>query len=271
MMRSRHWDDYQALPRPVSLICLDYPATRSTTVPQHAHPRAQLALSLRGHYVVEAQGRAWRVPPGLALWIPGGVEHAMQGCGEAIVTRSLYVDAAAASQLPAQCRLIAVSPLLRELILAAEQFPLLWEERGRQGRVMRLMLDEITAAAQLPLEVPMPADPALAAICRALLDDPGRDDPLGDWARDAASSERTLARRFQAETGMSFTRWRQLLRANVGLSRLQAGAPVAQVAGELGYESPSAFGAMFRRIHGCSPRAALRRLSGAAAGRTSGP
>lgn len=257
--RPIHWADYQTLPRPVSMICLEYPATRSITVPLHAHPRAQLALSTRGSYVVEAQGRAWQVPPWLAFWIPGGVPHAMNGRGEAITTRSLYVDERTCPRLPTQCCVLAVSPLLRELVQVAMHFPLLWDENGREGRVMGLIVDEIAEAAQLPLDVPMPADAALAAVCRTLIAEPGRDDDVAEWAASAHLSERTFTRRFREETGLGFSLWRQRLRASTGLARLHAGVPVSQVAYELGYDSPSAFGAMFRKLHGCSPTAALKR------------
>jgi AraC-like DNA-binding protein len=43
------------------------------------------------------------------------------------------------------------------------------------------------------------------------------------------------------------------------LSRLALGHSVAAVARELGYASPSAFTAMFRRTLGATPRAYLRR------------
>jgi len=55
------------------------------------------------------------------------------------------------------------------------------------------------------------------------------------------------------ETGMSVATWLKQARLVEALSRLAEGASVTTVAFEVGYESSSAFGAMFRRTFGCSP------------------
>jgi AraC-like DNA-binding protein len=57
---------------------------------------------------------------------------------------------------------------------------------------------------------------------------------------------------------MSFRAWRQQLRLLRGLELLAAGAPVTRVALDLGYESTSAFTAMFRRVLGTTPTAYFR-------------
>ena len=69
------------------------------------------------------------------------------------------------------------------------------------------------------------------------------------------ASARTLARHFQSETGLSFGAWRQQARVLEAMGRLGSGAPVTQVALDLGYDSVSAFSAMFRRAAGASPSA----------------
>jgi AraC-like DNA-binding protein len=63
-----------------------------------------------------------------------------------------------------------------------------------------------------------------------------------------------LARLFQRETGMSFGRWRERARIAEALARLAEGDSVQRVAHALGYESPSAFTAMFRRRLGQPPQ-----------------
>ena len=69
------------------------------------------------------------------------------------------------------------------------------------------------------------------------------------------ASERTVARLFLSETGLSFGAWRQQARVLEAMGRLGGGAPVTQVALDLGYDSVSAFSAMFRRAAGASPSA----------------
>src|SRR5258708_32833777 len=101
----------------------------------------------------------------------------------------------------------------------------------------------------------MPRDTRLRRLCQALLAARGDSRPLDEWAGTANASARTLARLFQSETGLTFGAWRQQARVLDAMGRLANGAPVTQVALDLGYESVSAFSAMFRRAAGASPSA----------------
>jgi AraC-like DNA-binding protein len=66
-------------------------------------------------------------------------------------------------------------------------------------------------------------------------------------------SERSLFRLVQRETGMSFGRWRQQFQLMLALQLLSQGRSVQSVARDLGYETASAFIAMFRNALGQSP------------------
>jgi AraC-like DNA-binding protein len=142
-------------------------------------------------------------------------------------------------------------------MIEAQQIPLLYDEAGRDGRIMRLILDEICASPELPLRVPMPADPRLLRICALLLEAPGTEGDLSDWARVGALSRRTLTRLFRQETGMTFASWRQHVRLMEAMARLAGGASISDVSHDLGYGCQSAFTAMFRRVMGKPPRAYL--------------
>jgi AraC-like DNA-binding protein len=104
-----------------------------------------------------------------------------------------------------------------------------------------------------PHHLPRPTDPRARCIVGALDADPGDRRPLAAWARSAGASTRTLARLFRRETGLGFRAWRQQLRLLRGLERLAAGDAVTRVAVDVGYDSPSAFVAAFRRALGTSP------------------
>jgi AraC-like DNA-binding protein len=67
------------------------------------------------------------------------------------------------------------------------------------------------------------------------------------------ASERTLSRLFHKETGMSFQQWRKQLLLHEAIDLLGKGESVLNVALELGYSSPSAFVAMFRKALGTTP------------------
>jgi len=243
--------DYQHLPRPVAAMAKEF--TDGARIAPHCHERAQLIFAARGVMTISTAEGAWVVPPQRALWMPAGTVHEI-GMAGVVSMRTLYVRADAESpRLPAAIRVIAVSPLLRELILRACALPVLYDETGADGRVMALILDEIAALPSLALDLPMPRDTRLLGLCQRLRADPGDARTLDDWARDAGASARTLARLFHKETGLSFADWRQQARLLAAMARLAEGQPITRIALDLGYESPSAFAAMFKRALGAPP------------------
>jgi AraC-like DNA-binding protein len=248
--RSTNPDDFQTVPRPIGAMAKDFPD--GFFIAPHAHPRSQLIHAASGVMRVRTPQGAFVVPPQRALWIPADIVHDVRMAG-AVEMRTLYIAPAAVAALPKECRVVAVSPLLHELILRAATLPLNYDEGGADGRVMALILDELGALPVLPLSLPMPRDARLAKMCRALLDDPASTLTLPQWARRIGASSRTLARGFQRETGLTFGRWRQQARLLEALSRLARGQAVTTVALDLGYDSPSAFTSMFRRTLGRTP------------------
>jgi AraC-like DNA-binding protein/mannose-6-phosphate isomerase-like protein (cupin superfamily) len=247
---SRNAADYQHVARPVAAMAKDFPDGYHIAVDRHA--RGQLIYATSGVMTVSTPHGSWVVPPQRAVWVPPGTDHESRMHGD-VAMRTLYIRAGVARKMPAHCCVVNVSALLRELILAAVKMPLLYEERGRDGRVMKLILDELAASPELPLYLPQPADRRLAAICATILRQPDDVRGLEDWAVGVGASARHLARLFQGETGMSFGMWRKQARLMEALRRLAAGEAVTVVALELGYASTSAFSAMFRQALGVQP------------------
>ena len=250
--RTTNPDDYQRVPRPIAAMAKDF--AHGHRIPVARHERGQLVYAVSGVMTVTTPHGTWVVPPQRAVWVPPRTDHESRMSGR-VQMRTLYLRRDAARALPRRCGVMNVSPLLRELILAATEMPLTYDERGRDGRVMRLILDELRAATDLPLHLPRPSDRRLARVCDAILRAPADPRSLPAWAAAVGASTRTLARRFRQETGMSFATWRQQARLLESLRRLAAGEPVTKVALDCGYASASAFGAMFRRALGVSPTA----------------
>lgn len=250
MRRSTDPRDYQHTARPVAAMPKDFPP--GTHIPPHRHERAQLVYAVSGVMRVTTPVGTWIVPPQRAVWIPPGTEHEIRMVG-AVAMRTLYVAAATAKRLSTQCRVIDVSPLLRELILAAMAEPVDYPPRSRGAAVATLLLQELGIVEALPLHLPQPRDAKLQAVCKAITDNISGETGLDDFARDAGMSSRTLARLFRRETGMGFQQWRQQARLAEALARLSDGQPVGVIAADLGYASPAAFTAMFRRCLGTTP------------------
>ena len=245
--------DYQALPRPLAVMPKSFPD--GFHIARHRHDRAQLVWSVCGTLRIRTDSAAWIVPPDRAVWLPAGIDHAIDIRGD-VDMRTLYV--AQRPDLPDRPAVLEVSPLLRALILALVEEPVLYDVAGRAGAIAALILLEIGHARHLSLMLPMPRDPRLASVCAALLRDPANGMTLEQWAEAAGASPRTLARLFPREVGLSFAVWRQRVRFHNALEALAGGDPVARVAERNGYRSASAFTEAFRRVMGQLPTA-LRR------------
>ncbi len=246
-------------PRPVVTLANDYPA--GTEIAPHRHARAQLVYATQGVMTVTATAGSWVVPPERAVWMPPGTEHAVR-VNRSISMRSLFIRPDAAPRLPRACRVVTVSPLLRALILRAMSIPPLYDEAGPDGRILRVILDELRALPSAPLHLPRARDQRLARVTEALLADPADARGLDAWARAAGASPRTLARLFAKETGLTFRAWRQRARMLHALVELAVRKPVTSVAFEAGYDSPSAFIAAFKREFGTTPARYFRDQAG---------
>ena len=243
-------NDFMGVPRPVVALARDLPPSHE--IDWHSHPRFQLVYAARGVMTVDTREATWVVPPQRAVWMPPLVEHRLTAKG-VVELRSLYVKPDAAPRMPRTCEVLEVTPLLRELIVRATELPHEYDLRGAPGRLIRLLLDELGSLPRLPYHLPMPKSDPLARICRRLLDAPDDAATLEEIARSGELSGRTLARHFRRHTGMSFAEWRRRARLLRALGWIAEGRPILEVAMELGYESPSAFSAMFRRELGAPP------------------
>ncbi len=246
-------------PRPVVTLANDYPS--GYEIAPHRHARAQLVYASQGVMTVTAAAGSWVVPPQRAVWMPAGAEHAVR-VNRAISMRSLFIRPESAPGLPKACRVVTVSSLLRALILRAMAVPPLYDEAGPDGRILRVILDELRALQSAPLHLPRPGDARLLRVTEALIADPADARPLDAWARAAGASPRTLARLFAKETGLTFRAWRQRARLLHALVELAARKPVTSVAFEAGYDSPSAFIAAFKREFGTTPARYFRGQAG---------
>ncbi|WP_367434309.1 AraC family transcriptional regulator [Streptomyces celluloflavus] len=215
----------------------------------HRHDHHQLAWAERGVLAVRTAGNTWVLPPSMALWIPAGTEHTM-GAVAPSLSRSLYY-------LPERCpvgwpvpTVVGVSPLLRELISYLADAGL---DAAARARAEAVVLDQLRPVSVATVLAPMPRDPRARRVAAALRADPADGRTLAEWGARVGASGRTLARAFLADTGMPYGRWRTRLRLQAAMPLLAGGATVAAVAARVGYASPSAFVAAFRRAVGVPP------------------
>lgn len=238
--------------RPCAVLPFDLPA--GVTIQTHIHDGGQLIHAIAGVVIVRSCGSSWVVPTGRAVWVPGEKGHELELVGD-VRMRTVFVAPGMDGALPAECSIMTVRPLLRELILEAVGLHALPAQalQDRQLRVLQMILDEIAIAPAVSLQVPMPRHPSLARLCQELLAQPSASTSMEAWAEQVDMSPRTFARAFRRETGMTHGEWCRYARVLLSLPRLAMGDSILQVALDHGYDSPSAFSVMFRKTLGISP------------------
>ncbi len=238
-----------------AVVVATFPMPAGLVFDWHTHEDHQLAWAASGVLTVRTQQSAWVLPPTRALWIPAGLRHETLSAGTATM-RSAYLR-------PAQCPIswteptpVSASALLAELIGYLEDPDLEPDQRENAEAVLVGLLRPV---AMTTIEVHMPADDRARMVADGIAADPADCRTLAEWGREVGASERTLARAFVADTGVSFGRWRTLLRVQAALAALARGEPVGNVARHVGYDSESAFVQAFRRETGVTPAAYFRR------------
>lgn len=229
-----------------------------TLVELHQHPWPQLTFSTRGVIRLNTQDGSYIVPPSRALWVPADMPHSITLIEDAEL-RTVYLHAWLAPTWE-KCEVLEISPLLRALMLALDTTPDGLPPRDpeapqRERMIAPLLVDELERATQIRIDVPLPADKRLRQLCEALLRHPANRATLAERAATIGASERTVARLFQQQLGMSWQQWRQQAVMAHALPLLARGMPVSQVASASGYATDSAFCAMFKAATGQSPTA----------------
>ena len=255
----RYRPRFLALPRKVTAVPSE--ARHGDMIEAHSHPWVQLLYASDGLMRVRTELGVWIIPPRRALLIAPGVLHELTMLSH-VNMRTLYIDAEAADSLVADCKVLEVSPLLRELILALAQEPVDYPPEGRGGDLARLILSELAAMETVPIAVPWPRDRRLQALCTEIMAQPGSPRRLEDLALDAGASARTLIRLFPKETGLHYRQWVQQVHLAHAFEMLARGESVGAIARALGYASPSAFTSMFRRLLGRTPQHYLAEWKG---------
>lgn len=221
----------------------------------HRHQRGQLLFTRQGCTRITLDNQLCLLPPSRAAWIPCGVPHRAV-MHKTVDYRSLYVSPALAEQLPNQVRVIEVSTLLHAVLepMAMAPYETDWHS-GRYAHLLALCLDEIQAAAEQPMLLPLPQDKRLAPLLADLETLP---PTLQDLEKQIGASTKTIGRIFLRETGLGYQQWRQQWRLMQVIELLATGRNVGYCAFELGFASDSALIAFFKRMTGTTPRGYLK-------------
>lgn len=215
-------------------------------------PWGKVGFAITGVMEFEVEGRKFLSPPNYATWIPANALHRCQN-RQSVRFISLYIRNDLCVGLPDSSCTLVLSPLIKSIFSDFSERGISVPESADDVRLAHVLLDQLRKSPRKDSYLPISDDALLKFVTNALQSNPGDRRSLNEWAALLNTTEKTLSRRFQNLLGVSFNEWRQRQKLVTSLSMLEDGRPVHEISDELGYSTPSAFIAMFKKLTGTSP------------------
>lgn len=227
----------------------------------HTHPFHQLLYAVEGTACVEVGNVRYFLPPQRAAWISAGTLH--RTTIPNVVSASVFLHPRLMPKQVEAIRILAAPPLLQEMVKYAARWHA--KERGKDPqrdlyfRTFAMLCAE-WLKEEMPYWLPSCDHPQIVQALE-FTQQHLQEATVQQASSAAAMSIRTFRRYFTQEMGMS---WRdyvtklRLLRAMELLA--QPGARVIEVAGAVGFDSPSAFSKAFLEFTAESPSQYCRRI-----------
>ncbi|MET7878326.1 AraC family transcriptional regulator [Micromonospora profundi] len=224
------------------------------SIPRHTHRVPQLLVPTCGVVGISTPTGTWVVAgPAYALFVPAGLPHAHLAHTRSVIATVLLVDAPSTLTGTGEPTLVFLTELARHVVPALVDHHRDGTERPALHAVLVQELASRGPTRRSCLRLPEPRDPRLVALAETLRQDPADQRGLTQHARALATSQRTLSRLMATELGLSFPRWRAMLRLAAALDDLAAGRSVNETAHRCGFTSTSAFIALFRSVLHVTP------------------
>ncbi|WP_433885386.1 AraC family transcriptional regulator [Pseudomonas vranovensis] len=249
--------DVDGLPAPIYFRQAEFEAGGQTDDHQHAWGSLDYAAIGVMHYKIEGQDLI--SPPQYAVWIPPNTGHSFHNA-KAIVYRSVYLAQEYCERLPLTPQILVISDIIKSILNDFAKRDVSTPDSEEDIRLAQVLIDQLCQAKVHQCYLPTTSHSGLLKILNFMREDPGNNFLLSEWAERLHVSERTLARHFVRELGMSFGEWRLRLRFLAAVDALETGRTVQEIAFDMGYTTASAFIAMFQRQGGLTPEQYRRRM-----------
>lgn len=218
--------------------------------------RHYLLCASAGALRLEAQGRAWLLPPARAALIEAG-RAIRVSIPRPATTASVLFDVGFAPPPPAALTVFDLSPLARCLVAECGAWGESDEPLTAYAGTLFAALAAVAwrlAERPSPVVVPLGRSAELRRALRLTEERSAGDVRFEDVAQAVGLAPRSLARRFSQETGMTWRAALRRMRLLRAIEELAAGdTPVTEIAFTVGYSSLSAFNAAFLELTGRTP------------------
>jgi AraC-like DNA-binding protein/quercetin dioxygenase-like cupin family protein len=229
----------------------------------HSHDVHQIEYAIGGVVEVETASGHYLVPPQQAAWLPLGLEH--QATMNADVrTVAVMFDSTLISDGGDRARILAVSPLIREMMIYALRWPIDRAQSDPVSDAFFQTLGNLVIEAldhEAPLSLPSSEHPIVAAAL-AHTREHLQSVTADEVSRAVSVSERTLRRLFAEELGLSWRTYLLHARMLRAMALLAApGQSVQETSTAVGFDSLSSFTRAFTQFCGETPSAYRRKAA----------
>ncbi|MGV0794447.1 AraC family transcriptional regulator [Mycolicibacterium sp. XJ1819] len=232
----------------------------------HSHDVHQIEYAIGGVVEVHTATAHYLLPPQQAAWLPAGLEH-QAAMNPDVRTVAVMFDPALVDAPGDRARILAVSPLIREMMIYALRWPIdrasgSADEERVSDAFFRTLADLVSEALdhEAPLSLPACEHPIVAAAMdytKRHLDSATAEEV----SRAVSVSERTLRRLFADELGLSWRTYLLHARMLRAMALLAApGQTVQETATAVGFDSLSSFSRAFAQFCGETPSTYRKRI-----------
>lgn len=216
------------------------------------HDAHELLWNEAGASTASIGPRIWTVTARIGLWVPASTAHSVR-LPAGTWYRAARFSIWATPKTPQWLRPfgVEITELLRLLLLRLSDAGLSPQARSLNEQ----MIIDLLRPSEHEVAVHLPDSALLAPMVAAVVERPADRHSLEEWAARLGVSTRTIGRALTAQTGLGFTDWVASVRVQRAVSLIVAGERLEDVAADVGYRSPSAFGVAFKRATGLTPGA----------------
>jgi len=229
----------------------------------HYHQKAQLVYVESGFQYITVGENIYLVPQNHAAWIPPNAIHNTHTPSERIKLMILFFDVDKTDDFYHSIHVFSVPPLLKEMISYAEKWSKKQEENTHETIFLHALLNELPqmVAQSLQLHISLPKDPRLKKAIDFLHIHYTEELKMQDLSDLAAISLRSLERIFKKETGITLSKYQQMLRIIKSLELLSSKEwTVSEIAFKVGYKSLQAYTNSFQTVMQYRPTEFLKEI-----------